>query len=205
MRIEMHFLPDIHVTCKECEGKRYSRETLDVRFKGKRISDVLEMNVQEGLEFFGAVPILRRKLQLLAKVGLDYLTLGQPATTLSGGEAQRLKLARELGRAGRGHTLYILDEPTSGLHFDDIQRLITVLQELVDAGNSVVMIEHNLEVIKVGDWIIDLGPEGGDQGGRIVAEGTPEEVSVIPGSITGKFLRDILMKKEGSPAESFSA
>lgn len=205
MRIEMHFLPDIHVTCKECGGKRYSRETLDVRFKGKRISDVLEMNVQEALEFFGAVPILRRKLQLLAKVGLDYLTLGQPATTLSGGEAQRLKLARELGRAGSGHTLYILDEPTSGLHFDDIQRLISVLQELVDAGNSVVMIEHNLEVIKVGDWIIDLGPEGGDQGGRIVAEGTPEEVSVVPGSITGKFLRDILIKNEGPPSESFSA
>jgi excinuclease ABC subunit A len=200
-RIEMHFLPDLYITCRECGGQRYNPETLDIRYKGRRISEVLEMSVQQALEFFSAVPAVRTRLEVLERVGLGYLALGQPATTLSGGEAQRLKLSRELARAGRGHVLYILDEPTSGLHFEDIRRLLSVLEALVAAGNSVVLIEHNLEVIKVADHIIDLGPEGGDQGGRLIATGTPEEVAASADSITGRFLKPVLERSRVSATE----
>ena len=192
IKIEMHFLPDVYVPCEQCHGKRYNRETLDIRFKGKTIADVLDMPIEEALEFFAHIPKIKRRVQALHDVGLDYMRLGQPATTLSGGEAQRVKLASELCKVATGRTLYILDEPTTGLHFADIQRLLEVLQRLVDQGNSVVVIEHNLDVIKTADRIIDMGPEGGEEGGRLVASGTPEEVAAIEGSYTGRFLADIV-------------
>jgi excinuclease ABC subunit A len=192
IKIEMHFLPDVYVPCEQCHGKRYNRETLEVRFKGKNIADVLEMSVEEAVEFFENVPKIARRLRTLHDVGLDYIRLGQPATTLSGGEAQRVKLATELSKVATGDTLYILDEPTTGLHFADVQRLLDVLGRLVDAGNTVVVIEHNLDVIKTADRLIDLGPEGGEAGGEIVASGTPEEVAAVEGSYTGRFLRDLV-------------
>jgi excinuclease ABC subunit A len=192
IKIEMHFLPDVYVPCEQCHGKRYNRETLDVRFKGKTIADVLEMSVEDALQFFEHIPKVRRRLQTLHDVGLDYIRLGQPATTLSGGEAQRVKLATELSKVATGRTLYILDEPTTGLHFADVQRLLDVLGRLVDAGNTVVVIEHNLDVIKTADRLIDLGPEGGEEGGRVVAHGTPEQVAATPGSHTGRFLSGIV-------------
>jgi excinuclease ABC subunit A len=192
IKIEMHFLPDVYVPCETCKGARYNRETLEVRFKGKSIADVLDMSVEEALKFFAKIPKLRRKLQTLHDVGLDYIKLGQPATTLSGGEAQRVKLAKELSKVATGRTLYILDEPTTGLHFADIEKLLDVLQRLVDAGNTVLVIEHNLDVIKQSDWIIDLGPEGGEAGGEIVATGTPEQVAEVSESFTGSFLRELL-------------
>ena len=192
IRIEMHFLPDVYVPCEQCHGRRYNRETLEVRFKGKTIADVLDMPVEEALAFFEHIPAIRRRLATLADVGLGYLRLGQPATTLSGGEAQRIKLATELSKIATGRTLYILDEPTTGLHFADVERLLEVLSRLVDAGNSVVVIEHNLDVIKCADRIIDLGPEGGDEGGRVVATGTPEDIAAVPGSYTGHFLEPLL-------------
>jgi excinuclease ABC subunit A len=191
-RIDMQFLADVWVRCDVCKGKRYNRETLQVKYKGKSIADVLEMDVQTALEFFDNVPRIRRILQTLHDVGLDYIALGQPATTLSGGEAQRVKLAKELARVATGRTVYILDEPTTGLHFADVQRLLAVLHRLVDAGNTVIVIEHNLDVIKTADWIVDMGPEGGDGGGLVVAEGTPEQVVLVEASHTGQFLRDIL-------------
>ena len=191
-KIEMHFLPDIYVPCEVCGGKRYNRETLEVRYKGKNIYDVLQMTVEEGVEFFSSVPKIQRRLQTLAEVGLGYIQIGQSSTTLSGGEAQRVKLATELSRRATGRTLYILDEPTTGLHVADVHRLIDVLQSLTDAGNTVVVIEHNLDVIKTADWIIDLGPEGGDRGGQIVAEGTPEQVAQVKASYTGQYLQKML-------------
>ncbi|HET8607700.1 MAG TPA: excinuclease ABC subunit UvrA [Gaiellaceae bacterium] len=194
IKIEMHFLPDVYVPCETCKGSRYNRETLEVRFKGKSIADVLEMSVEEALAFFAKIPKLRRRLQTLHDVGLDYIKLGQPATTLSGGEAQRVKLASELSKVATGRTLYILDEPTTGLHFADIEKLLETLQRLVDAGNTMLVIEHNLDVIKQADWLIDLGPEGGDEGGEVVAVGTPEQVAEVEGSYTGKFLRGVLPK-----------
>jgi excinuclease ABC subunit A len=194
IKIEMHFLPDVYVPCETCKGARYNRETLEVRFKGKSIADVLEMSVEEALQFFAKIPKLRRRLQTLHDVGLDYIKLGQPATTLSGGEAQRVKLSAELSKVATGKTLYILDEPTTGLHFADIEKLLDVLHRLVDAGNTVLVIEHNLDVIKQADWIIDLGPEGGEAGGEVVATGTPEDVADVPGSFTGEFLRHVLPK-----------
>ena len=194
IRIEMHFLPDVYVPCEVCKGKRYNRETLDIRYKGASIADVLAMSVEEALEFFGKEPKLRRRLQTLHDVGLDYVKLGQPATTLSGGEAQRVKLAAELSKVATGRTLYILDEPTTGLHFDDVAKLLEVLQRLVDAGNTVLVIEHNLDVIKQSDWVIDLGPEGGDAGGRVIAAGTPEQVAEVEESYTGQFLRGVLAR-----------
>ena len=196
IKIEMHFLPDVYVTCDVCKGKRYNRETLEVLFKGKSIADVLDMTVEEALEFFKAVPRVRDILALLHRVGLDYIHVGQQATTLSGGEAQRVKLAKELSKRATGRTLYILDEPTTGLHFHDVAKLLEVLHELVDTGNSVVVIEHNLEVIKTADWIIDLGPEGGDGGGEIVAQGTPEDVVKVARSYTGQFLKPVMARKE---------
>jgi len=192
IKIEMQFLPDVYITCDVCKGKRYNRETLEIKYKGKDISDVLEMTVDEALEFFSNIPSIRRKLRLLSDVGLGYIKLGQPAPTLSGGEAQRVKLAAELSKKATGKTLYILDEPTTGLHFADIEKLIKVLQRLVEGGNTVLVIEHNLEVIKVADYVIDLGPEGGEKGGYIVVSGTPEEVALCDNSYTGKFLRKIL-------------
>jgi excinuclease ABC subunit A len=195
LKIEMHFLPDVYVTCEECKGKRYNRETLQVTFKDKSIADVLDMTVEEGADFFKAVPSIRDKLETLARVGLGYIHIGQQATTLSGGEAQRIKLSKELSRRATGRTLYILDEPTTGLHFHDVAKLLEVLHELADAGNTVVVIEHNLEVIKTADWIIDLGPEGGDGGGRIVAEGTPEDVAKVKESYTGRYLKDLLARR----------
>jgi excinuclease ABC subunit A len=195
IKIEMHFLPDVYVPCETCGGKRYNRETLEVRFKGKSIADVLEMSVEEALRFFAKIPKLRRRLQTLHDVGLDYIKLGQPATTLSGGEAQRVKLSSELSKIATGRTLYILDEPTTGLHFADIEKLLEVLQRLVDAGNTVLVIEHNLDVIKQADWIIDLGPEGGEAGGEVIATGTPEQVAGVDESATGRYLRDVLPKK----------
>jgi excinuclease ABC subunit A len=195
IKIEMHFLPDVYVPCETCKGARYNRETLEVRFKGKSIADVLEMSVEEALKFFSKIPKLRRRLQTLHDVGLDYIKLGQPATTLSGGEAQRVKLSAELSKIATGKTLYILDEPTTGLHFADIEKLLEVLQRLVDAGNTVLVIEHNLDVIKQADWVIDLGPEGGEAGGEIIATGTPEDVAEVDESFTGQFLRQVLPKK----------
>jgi excinuclease ABC subunit A len=192
VKIEMHFLPDVYVPCDVCRGRRYNRETLEVFYKGRTIADVLEMTVDEALEFFDAVPTIKHKLQTLSDVGLGYIHLGQSATTLSGGEAQRVKLATELSRRDTGQTFYILDEPTTGLHFEDVRLLLHVLHRLVDRGNSVVVIEHNLEVVKTADWIIDLGPEGGNGGGQIVAEGTPEEVASNPVSHTGRFLAELL-------------
>src|SRR6202034_2911680 len=195
IKIEMHFLPDVYVTCDVCKGKRYNRETLEVLFKGKSIADVLDMTVEEALDFFKAVPRVRDVLTLLHRVGLDYIHVGQQATTLSGGEAQRVKLAKELSKRATGRTLYILDEPTTGLHFHDVAKLLEVLHELVDTGNTVVVIEHNLEVIKTADWIIDLGPEGGDGGGEIVAAGTPEDVAREKRSYTGAFLKPVLARR----------
>jgi excinuclease ABC subunit A len=192
IKIEMHFLPDVYVQCDTCKGKRYNRETLEITFKDKSIADVLDMTVDEGVDFFKAVPAIREKLAMLQEVGLGYIHIGQPATTLSGGEAQRVKLAKELSRRATGRTLYILDEPTTGLHFDDVRKLLEVLHRLVDTGNTVVVIEHNLEVIKTADWIIDLGPEGGDKGGRLVVEGTPEKVAATPASYTGQYLAPYL-------------
>jgi excinuclease ABC subunit A len=192
IKIEMHFLPDVYVPCEQCHGKRYNRETLEVRFKGKNIADVLEMSVEEAVSFFENIPKIARRLRTLHDVGLDYIRLGQPATTLSGGEAQRIKLATELSKVATGDTLYILDEPTTGLHFADVQRLLDVLGRLVDAGNTVVVIEHNLDVIKTADWLIDLGPEGGEGGGEVVATGTPEEVAGMPVSYTGRFLSGLV-------------
>jgi len=195
VKIEMHFLPDVYVTCDQCKGKRYNRETLEIKFREKSISDVLDMTVEEACEFFKAVPSIRDKMETLRRVGLSYVKVGQPATTLSGGEAQRVKLAKELSRRATGRTLYILDEPTTGLHFHDVAKLLEVLHQIVDAGNTVAVIEHNLEVIKTADWIIDLGPEGGDGGGQVVAEGTPEEVATKPESYTGHFLSEMLARR----------
>ncbi len=205
IKIEMHFLPDVYVTCDVCKGKRYNRETLEVLFKGKSIADVLDMTVEEAAEFFKAVPRVRETFKTLQRVGLDYIHVGQQATTLSGGEAQRVKLAKELSKRATGRTLYILDEPTTGLHFHDVAKLLEVLHELVAQGNSVVVIEHNLEVIKTADWVIDLGPEGGDGGGEIVAWGPPEEIVKAPRSYTGKFLKPVLEKKHTAPTKKRSA
>ncbi|MFH2015512.1 MAG: excinuclease ABC subunit UvrA [Pseudomonadota bacterium] len=202
IKIEMHFLPDVYVTCDVCHGKRYNRETLDVTFKGKSIADVLDMTVEEGAEFFAAVPAVRDKLLTLAKVGLGYIHVGQQANTLSGGEAQRIKLAKELSRKATGKTLYILDEPTTGLHFHDVAKLLEVLHELVDQGNTVVVIEHNLEVIKTADWVLDLGPEGGDGGGELVAQGRPEDIVAEPRSYTGRFLKELLERRPGRKREA---
>ncbi|MER9341233.1 excinuclease ABC subunit UvrA [Mesorhizobium sp. M0601] len=202
IKIEMHFLPDVYVTCDVCHGKRYNRETLDVLFKGKSIADVLDMTVEEGVDFFAAVPGVRDKLETLKRVGLGYIHVGQQATTLSGGEAQRIKLAKELSRKATGKTLYILDEPTTGLHFHDVAKLLEVLHELVDQGNTVVVIEHNLEVIKTADWVLDLGPEGGDGGGELVASGTPEDIVREKRSYTGQFLRDLLERRPGGKREA---
>ena len=188
----MHFLPDIYVPCEVCNGARYNRETLQVTYRGKNIAQVLDMTVDEALEFFKNIPGIKRKLDTLHDVGLGYIRLGQPATTLSGGEAQRVKLSSELQKRQTGKTFYILDEPTTGLHFEDVRQLLVVLQRLVDAGNTVLVIEHNLDVVKSADRIIDLGPEGGDRGGRIVATGTPEEVASVPESYTGQFLAKVL-------------
>jgi len=190
----MHFLPDVYVTCEECHGKRYNRETLEVKFKGKSIADILDMTVEDAVSFFKAVPPIRDKMAMLYEVGLGYVKVGQQATTLSGGEAQRVKLAKELSKRSTGQTLYILDEPTTGLHFEDVRKLLQVLQRLVDQGNSVVVIEHNLDVIKTADHILDLGPEGGVRGGEIVAQGTPEEVAKVKASYTGGYLKDMLAK-----------
>lgn len=192
MKIEMHFLPDIFVPCEVCGGARYNRETLEVKYKGKSIYDVLEMTVEEAVNFFSAVPKIHKKLSTLFDVGLGYVKLGQAATTLSGGEAQRVKLATELAKPATGRTIYILDEPTTGLHTADVHRLIEVLQKLVDKGNTVLVIEHNLDVIKTADHVIDLGPDGGDKGGNIVAEGTPEQVAKVKDSYTGEYLKKVL-------------
>jgi excinuclease ABC subunit A len=200
IKIEMHFLPDVYVPCEVCKGKRYNRETLEVRYKGKNISEVLEMSVSEACEFFTNIPPIARHMTTLRDVGLGYIKLGQPAPTLSGGEAQRVKLATELSKRSTGSTLYILDEPTTGLHFDDVSKLLGVLHRLVDAGNTVVVIEHNLDVIKTADHIVDLGPEGGSGGGRVVASGTPEEVAKTPGSYTGDFLRSLMRTKRSRSA-----
>jgi len=200
IKIEMHFLPDVYVPCETCKGARYNRETLEVRFKSKSISDVLEMSVEEALHFFAKIPKIRRRLQTLHDVGLDYIKLGQPATTLSGGEAQRVKLASELCKVATGRTLYILDEPTTGLHFADIEKLLEVLQRLVDSGNTVLVIEHNLDVIKQADWLVDLGPEGGEAGGEVIVVGTPEDVASTDESFTGAFLRPLLPAKAAAAA-----
>ena len=206
IKVEMHFLPDIYVPCDVCRGKRYNRETLEVRYKGKNIHEVLDMTVEEAREFFDPVPVLARKLQTLVDVGLSYIRLGQSATTLSGGEAQRVKLSRELGKRDTGKTLYILDEPTTGLHFEDIRQLLNVLHRLRDQGNTIIVIEHNLDVIKTADWIVDLGPEGGDGGGRIVAAGTPEDVAKHRSSHTGRFLKKSLQpgSARGNPSQEKS-
>lgn len=191
-KVEMHFLPDVYVPCEVCKGKRYNRETLEVKYKGKNIADVLDMRVEEAIKFFENHPRILRRLETLKNVGLSYITLGQPSTQLSGGEAQRIKLALELSKVSTGKTIYILDEPTTGLHFADVKKLIKVLNDLVDKGNTVIVIEHNLDVIKSADYIIDLGPEGGDGGGEIIATGTPEEVAKIKKSYTGQFLKKVL-------------
>ena len=201
IKIEMHFLPDVYVTCETCKGARYNRETLEIRYKGKSIAEVLDMTVEDGVTFFEAIPMIREKLVTLERVGLGYIKIGQQATTLSGGEAQRVKLSKELSKRATGRTLYILDEPTTGLHFHDVKKLLEVLQELVDAGNSIVVIEHNLDVIKTADWIIDMGPEGGDGGGTVVATGTPEDVAEIAASHTGRYLRPMLTKAGRIAAE----
>jgi excinuclease ABC subunit A len=192
IKIEMHFLPDVYVPCEVCHGKRYNREALEIHYKGKTISDVLEMTCEQGLEFFENIPAIARKLQTLVDVGLGYISLGQPATTLSGGEAQRIKLSTELSRRPTGRTLYILDEPTTGLHMADVDKLLLMLHALVDAGNSMVVIEHNLDVIKNADHIIDMGPEGGNAGGQVIAEGTPEQVAKVKTSYTGQYLAKML-------------
>ena len=189
MKIEMNFLPDVYVPCDACHGTRYNRQTLEVKYKDKSIADVLDMTIDDALLFFANVPVIKRKLDLMRRVGLGYIKLGQPAPTLSGGEAQRIKLTKELNKKATGKTLYILDEPTTGLHFEDIKNLLNVLQMLVDEGNTVIVIEHNLDVIKVADYIVDVGPEGGDGGGKIIATGTPEKVAETAGSFTGKYLK----------------
>jgi excinuclease ABC subunit A len=196
MRVEMHFLPDVYVPCDSCGGRRYNRETLQILYRGKSIHDVLEMTVEDALRFFQAIPAVQPKLQTLLDVGLGYLKLGQNATTLSGGEAQRVKLARELAKRATGRTLYVLDEPTTGLHFHDVAQLLGVLQRLRDEGNTVVVIEHNLDVIKTADWVIDLGPEGGAGGGALVAAGTPEQVARVAASYTGRYLGPLLARAE---------
>jgi excinuclease ABC subunit A len=201
VQIEMHFLPDVYVQCEVCKGKRYNRETLEIHYKGRNVAEILEMTVDEALDFFSVVPTIRNKLQTLHDVGMGYIHLGQPATTLSGGEAQRVKLATELSKRATGRTFYILDEPTTGLHFDDVARLLDVLGRLADAGNTVLVIEHNLDVIKSADWVIDLGPEGGDGGGDLIASGTPEKVARTPGSHTGRYLRPVLgLAEQGAAA-----
>ena len=184
----MHFLPDVYVTCDTCKGKRYNRETLEIRWRDKSIADILDMTVEEGVGYFKAVPSIREKLQTMVRVGLGYVRIGQQATTLSGGEAQRVKLSKELSRRATGKTIYILDEPTTGLHFADIAKLLEVLQELVEGGNTVIVIEHNLDVIKTADYVIDMGPEGGDGGGQVVATGTPEDIATVAESYTGQYL-----------------
>jgi len=200
LRIEMQFLPDVYVPCEVCHGARFNRETLQIRFKGKNIADVLDMSIDEAVEFFAAFPAMQRKLRTLQDVGLGYLKIGQPAPTLSGGEAQRVKLSRELSRRSNGHTLYLLDEPSVGLHAADVYKLIGVLQKLVDQGNTVLIIEHHPDIIKVADWVIDLGPEGGDEGGELVAEGTPEEICRNPRSYTGQFLQPHLERGSNGKA-----
>ena len=195
IKIEMVFLPDVYVPCEVCKGKRYNRETLEVRYKSKNISDILEMTIEEACEFFQHIPKIHRKLVTLLDVGLGYIRMGQPATTLSGGEAQRVKLAEELSKRATGRTIYILDEPTTGLHFEDVDRLLTVLHRLVDQGNTIVVIEHNLDVIKTADWIIDMGPEGGNGGGEVIAMGSPEDVAKEPKSHTGKFLKQMFARQ----------
>ena len=192
MKIEKRFLPDVYVPCEVCKGKRYNCETLEVKFKGKSIADVLDMTISEAVEFFGQIPNIARKFQTLHDVGLDYIRLGQPATTLSGGEAQRVKLAAELAKRATGRTIYILDEPTTGLHFADVEKLIGVLSRLVSTGNTVLVIEHNLDVIKTADWLIDMGPEGGDGGGQVVGAGTPEQIAKVKESHTGRYLQKCL-------------
>jgi excinuclease ABC subunit A len=192
IKVEMHFLPDVYVPCDVCQSKRYNRETLEIKYKGKNIHEVLEMTVEDAVVFFDAIPVIKRKLQTLMDVGLSYITLGQRATTLSGGEAQRIKLSRELSKRDTGRTVYILDEPTTGLHFHDVQQLLDVLNRLRDHGNTVIVIEHNMDIIKTADWIIDLGPEGGYKGGRLIATGTPEQVADNPDSFTGHYLKRIL-------------
>lgn len=192
IKIEMHFLPDVYVPCEVCDGKRYNRETLEVKYKGKSIYDVLNMTVEEAVKFFENVPSIRNKIQTLYDVGLSYIRLGQPSTELSGGEAQRIKLATELSKRSTGRTIYILDEPTTGLHFADVHKLVEILHKLADAGNTVVVIEHNLDVIKTADYIIDIGPEGGFRGGTVVAKGTPEQVAKIPESYTGQYIKKYL-------------
>jgi excinuclease ABC subunit A len=195
IKIEMHFLPDVYVTCDECKGKRYNRDTLEVVYKGKNIAEVLDMTVEQALDFFSPIPRIREKLETLNEVGLGYITLGQSAPTLSGGEAQRIKLSRELSKRSTGRTLYLLDEPTTGLHFADVQNLLEVLNRLTDRGNTIIIIEHNLEVIKTADYVIDLGPEGGDKGGYVVACGTPEEIIQNQNSYTGQYLKSLLEKQ----------
>ena len=196
----MHFLPDVYVTCEECGGKRYNRETLEVKFKGHSIADVLDMTIEDAETFFKAVPPIRDKMAMLNEVGLGYVKVGQQATTLSGGEAQRVKLAKELAKRSTGQTLYILDEPTTGLHFEDVRKLLEVLHRLVDQGNSVVVIEHNLDVIKTADHILDLGPGGGVRGGEVVAQGTPEDVASVEGSFTGAYLAPMLERQKEAAA-----
>jgi len=198
IKIEMHFLPDVYVPCEVCKGKRYNRETLEVKYKSKNITDVLGMTIDDACEFFKAIPKIYRKLETLQQVGLGYIRMGQPATTLSGGEAQRIKLAAELSKRSTGRTIYILDEPTTGLHFEDVKRLLGVLHKLVDQGNTMLVIEHNLDVIKTADWLIDLGPEGGNGGGSVVGSGTPEQLAQVERSYTGQFLREIF-EKVGHP------
>ena len=195
LKIEMNFLPDVYVPCEVCHGKRYNRETLDVLYKGKSIYDVLDMTVEEALDFFKNIPSIHRKIQTMYDVGLSYVKLGQPSTTLSGGEAQRIKLATELSKRSTGRTIYILDEPTTGLHFADVHKLIDILQRLTDVGNTVLVIEHNLDVIKTADYIIDIGPEGGEKGGTVIAKGTPEKVAKTEGSYTGEYIRKMLPQK----------
>ena len=194
IKIEMHFLPDVYVPCEVCGGKRYNRETLEVKYKGKSIYDILDMTVEEAVKFFENVPMIHRRIKTLQEVGLGYIKLGQPSTTLSGGEAQRIKLATELSKRGTGKTIYVLDEPTTGLHFEDVNKLVEILRKLSDTGNTVVVIEHNLDVIKTADYIIDIGPDGGDKGGRVIAKGTPEQVAKSKKSYTGEFLKKYLKK-----------
>ena len=205
IKIEMNFLPDVYVPCEVCHGARYNRETLEVHYKGKTIAEVLDMPIEEAVDFFAAVPAISRHLKTLVEVGLGYVRLGQPATTLSGGEAQRVKLSAELQKRSTGRTVYVLDEPTTGLHFEDIRKLLLVLGRLVDAGNTVLVIEHNLDVIKTADWLVDMGPEGGSRGGTVVAEGTPEEVAAHPDSHTGRFLAPLLEGKEAEQPDGLLA
>jgi excinuclease ABC subunit A len=200
IKIEMHFLPDVYVPCEVCKGARYNRDTLDIAFRGKNVAEILDLSCEEACEFFANQPAISRHMQTLVDVGLGYVRLGQPAPTLSGGEAQRVKLASELAKRSTGHTIYLLDEPTTGLHFEDIRKLLVVLSRLVDQGNTVVVIEHNLDVIKTADWLIDLGPEGGNRGGTVVAEGTPEDVAANPASHTGRYLAPLLGVTEKASA-----